>query len=260
MDPVAVAQIVGLVTVPIAIEGMAFTVTTVAAEVAEQPLPFVYVTVYEPAADTLMDCVVAPVDQRLPVACEDVSVTEPPEQNEVGPLAEIVGAVGLAFTVTIVAAEVVEQPLPFVYVTVYEPLAVTLIDCVVAPVDQRLPVACDDVKVTEPPVQNVVDPLAEIVGADGFALTVTTVAVEVAEQPLPFVYVTVYEPAAETLIDCVVAPVDQTFPVPCDEVKVTDPPAQKVVGPPAEITGALGFEFTVTTTGAEDAEHPPPLV
>lgn len=45
--------------------------------------------------------------------------------------------------------------------------------------------------VTEPPAQKVVDPLAVIVGADGFAFTVTTVTVEVAEHPLPSVYVTV---------------------------------------------------------------------
>ena len=31
------------------------------------------------------------------------------------------------------------------------------------------------------------------------------------------------------------------------EVKVTEPPAQKVVGPPAVIEGAAGKGFTVTT-------------
>lgn len=66
-----------------------------------------------------------------------------------------------------------------------------MIDCVVAPVDQRLPLAEEEVKVTEPPAQKVVGPPAVIVGVAGFAFTVTTVAADVAEQPEPFVTVTV---------------------------------------------------------------------
>jgi hypothetical protein len=65
---------------------------------------------------TLIDCVVAPLDQRYDVAALAVSVTDPPWQNAVGPLAEMV-AVGLAFTVTVVAALVALQPLAFVTVT-----------------------------------------------------------------------------------------------------------------------------------------------
>jgi hypothetical protein len=63
--------------------------------------------------------------------------------------------------------------------------------CVFDVFDQRFPAACEEVKFTEPPLQNVVGPLAEILGAAGFALTVTTVAEEVDEHPLPFVTVTV---------------------------------------------------------------------
>ena len=48
---------------------------------------------------------------------------------------------------------------------------------------QRLPVALDEVRVTEPPWQKVVDPLAVTVGA-GTLVTVTVVALEVAVQPL----------------------------------------------------------------------------
>ena len=40
------------------------------------------------------------------------------------------------------------------------------------------------VKVTLPPVQNVVGPPAEMVGVTGVGLTVTVVAVDVLEQPL----------------------------------------------------------------------------
>ena len=66
-----------------------------------------------------------------------MSVTEPPVQNVVGPLAEIDGVAGAEFTVTAVAALVALQPLALVTVTLNEPDAFTAIDCVVAPVDQR---------------------------------------------------------------------------------------------------------------------------
>jgi hypothetical protein len=52
----------------------------------------------------------------------------------------------------------------------------------VTPFDQVLPVALDDVKTTEPPEQNVVDPPTEIVGAVGAAFTVTLNGLDVAEQ------------------------------------------------------------------------------
>ena len=45
---------------------------------------------------------------------------------------------------------------------------------VVAELDQTLPAACEDVKTTDPPSQNVVAPPALIVGADGKAFTVNT--------------------------------------------------------------------------------------
>ena len=69
------------------------------------------------------------------------------------------------------------------------PLAVTLIDCVVAPVDQRYDEPLDAVRVTLPPAQNVVGPPAVIV-AVGSALTVTTVGEDVALQLFAFVTVT----------------------------------------------------------------------
>lgn len=69
---------------------------------------------YDPELLTLIVCAVALVDQRFPLACDEVRFTEPPAQNVVGPLAVIVGAVGLAFTVTVVFAEVDEHPEPFV--------------------------------------------------------------------------------------------------------------------------------------------------
>ena len=69
-----------------------------------------------PDAVALMDCVVAPFDHRYELPAFAVSVTLPPAQNVVGPPAVIV-AVGVALTVTAVAAEVALQPLAFVMVT-----------------------------------------------------------------------------------------------------------------------------------------------
>ena len=83
----------------------------------------------------------------------------------------------------------------------------------IAPVDHKLPLAEDDVKFTDPPSQKVVEPLGVTTGVAGIGFTVTFVIVEVAEQPLPSVYVTEYVPDVVTEIICVVSPVDQRFPV-----------------------------------------------
>ena len=126
-----------------------------------------------------MDGVVAPFDQRIPVATEEVSTTLSPEQNEVGPLAVIVGTLA---TVTVIVFEGREVQPPVVCVTVYVPEVVTVMDCVVAPFDQVFPVATEEVSTTLPPAHTVVGPLAEMVGAAGPAVTSTTVAAEVEVQ------------------------------------------------------------------------------
>src|SRR5450432_226061 len=168
------------------VAGSGFTVTTVAAEVAWQPLASVTVTLYEPAAETVIDCVVAPVDQRFPVVEEEVSVVLPPAQKAVPPL--MAGVAGSAFAVTAKGAEVAWQPPALVAVTLYEPAAETVIDCVVAPVDHRLPVVAEDVSVMLPPAQNEAGPL--MVGVVATAgLAVTAKAADVALQPLAFVTV-----------------------------------------------------------------------
>jgi len=76
----------------------------------------------------LIDCVVAPVDQRYVKPAGAVSVTEPPAQNAVGPDGVIAGVAGLALTVTVTGALVALQPVAFVTVTLYDPLALTAID------------------------------------------------------------------------------------------------------------------------------------
>ena len=61
------------------------------------------------------------MDHVLLVELDEVSVTDPPEQKVVTPLAVIVGVVGIGFTVTVVGIEPAVH-VPFDTVTVYEPL------------------------------------------------------------------------------------------------------------------------------------------
>ena len=114
-----------------------------------------------------------------------------------------------------------------------------MIDCVVAPFDQVFPVADDEVNVTLPPWQNVVAPVTVTVGVAGAAVIETTTGAEAADVHVPLFTETVYDPAAVTVIDCVVAPVDQMFPTVDDEVNTTLPPAQKLVAPLAVIVGKI---------------------
>jgi len=135
----------------------------------------------------VIDCVIAPVDQRFPVREEEVSVIVEPGQKAEGPV--IVGVTGAGAAVTTLAADVAVQPLASVTVTVYEPVAETVMDCVIAPVDQRFPVRDEDVRVIVEPGQKADGP--EIVGTVGAGLAVTTLARDVAVQPLASVTVTV---------------------------------------------------------------------
>ena len=59
-----------------------------------------------------------------------------------------------------------------------------------------------------------------------------------------------------TTIDCVVAPFDQAYDEAADDVSVTEPFAQNVVGPFAVIVGVGGFGLTVTVVAAEVAVQP----
>lgn len=125
-----------------------------------------------------MDCVVSPVDQMFPPVEEEVRVTEDPAQIDSVVPVTIVGVGGSEFTVTVLGAEVPELH-PFVITCTRDvPDVLTVMDCVVAPLDQKLLLAEEDVKVTEPPAQNVVGPLAVMVGTAGMVLTVTVIGEE----------------------------------------------------------------------------------
>ena len=70
-----------------------------------------------PDAVTVMDWVVAPLLQVLPVAALDVSVTLPPSQKVVAPDVLTVGVAGTGFTVTVTGVEAADWQLPFVTYT-----------------------------------------------------------------------------------------------------------------------------------------------
>jgi hypothetical protein len=132
----------------------------------------------------------SPVDHVFPNVELEVNVTLPPEQKDIGPLAEIVGVFGVGFTVIVIPADVAEQPaLPTV--TVYVPELETVIVFVVAPVDQVFPVNSLEVKVTLPPEQKVVGPLALIVGVVVVEFTVTICEADAETQPFASVKVKV---------------------------------------------------------------------
>jgi hypothetical protein len=98
--------------------------------------------------------------------------------------------------------------------------------------------------------------LADAAPAVFTSLTVTTVFVDVAVQP-PLEKLTLYVPLSVTTMDGVVAPFDQVIPVAAEDVKVTEPPSQKVVGPDAVMVGVVIDPVTLT---AGDVEAHAPLV
>ena len=125
------------------------------------------------------------------------------------------------------------------------------------PFDHTIPVAAEEVKVTLPPEQNVVGPIAVTVGTGGIGVTVTSVEADVAEVQPSKVTDTVYEPAADDVMLEEVSFVDQIFPVGAEDVNTTLPPAQKLSGPLAVMVGAGGIGLEETTTGTDVCEtHP----
>lgn len=130
-------------------------------------------------------------------------------------------------------------------------------DCVVSPVDHKFPPVEEDVRTTEDPAQmDSVVPVT-MVGTGGNEFTVTVCGAEVPEEHPFEITCTKNVPEAFTVIDWVVAPFDQKLLLDEEEVRVTEPPAQKVVGPLAVIVGTAGMVLTITVTGADEAEvHP----
>ena len=115
-----------------------------------------------------MEGVPAPVDHKYVPPPVAVNVVELPWQKV--RLGEEICATGIVFTVMLWVA--VDVPQLVVAVTVNTPVVVTVIDGVVAPVDQLYEVPPEAVSITEPPKQNVVGPLAAMLTVEpGFTVT-----------------------------------------------------------------------------------------
>lgn len=134
---------------------------------------------------------------------------------------------------------------------------VTAIERVVAPFDQTYPPTAvwEETRVIPVPGQRLSEPLGVIVGADGAVVTVTVFDAEVALQP-PEVTVTERVQDVVTVIDWVVAPLDQRFPVELLELRTTLPPGQNESGPLALIVG-VGIDVVTVTTIIGEVEVTP---
>ena len=242
------------------VEGLVFTVTTVAKEESDKHPLTEFKTEKLPEALTVMLLEVDPLFQRLPDKEDDVKITESPLQKVVDPNVEILGVLGIALTVTTVAKEESdEHPLTeFKTEKLPEALTVMLLD--VDPLLQLFPKREDDVNITESPLQKVVDPNVEILGVEGLVFTVTTVAKEESDKHPLTEFKTEKLPEALTVMLLEVDPLFQRLPDKEDDVKITESPLQKVVDPNVKILGVLGFALTVTTVAKEESDRQPWVV
>lgn len=103
------------------------------------------------------------------------------------------GAGGFASTFTDIGSDDAEaHPFPSMKITLYTPLVVTIMSCVIALVDHELPFGSEEDSVTESPEQKVVGPLGVITGAAGIGFTVMVTGAEAGEtHPFASVAVTV---------------------------------------------------------------------
>jgi hypothetical protein len=162
-----------------------------------------------------------------------VSVTLPPSQKVVGPLASI--DTERAVTVTGEDSGIV-QPL-FVVVTLNVPASVTTIDRLVAPFDQSHEVPSFAVSVALlPGPQSASESFVVIVERP----VVMTTGSDRGDSQAPLRTRTVYEPGSLMMIDCVVAPFDQVQPSAFGAVSVTLPPAGQSSVAVAAIVGFGG--------------------
>jgi hypothetical protein len=121
-----------------------------------------------------------------------------------------------------------------------------------APFDQVLPVVELEAKITEPPSQKVTGPKG-VMEAVVRGMMETLCVANAEAQPLDTVKV--YKPAAFTEMLGVVAPVDQLLPPAEVELRMTEPPGQKLVGPSAVMAAVMVDGITVTTMLEDAVPH-----
>lgn len=182
----------------IVVEGGALTVTFTAGAVPLQPVASVTVTLYEPEVETVIDCAVAPLDQRYLLPALAVRVTLPPVQKLVGPPAVIIGvnAPTLTFAVPLFAQPFASATETFnvtadddvgLKVIAFVPLPDTMVPLVIVQLNVPFAIAGTDADAVLP--AHTLD--GALIVALGFGLTVTTVGADVALQPFASETVTV---------------------------------------------------------------------
>lgn len=241
----------------VGVAGFGLTTTLIVLDLPDLQPNAVVVTVKLPEKVTLIDWVTCSVLHSFPVVALDIRITLSPRQKVVLPTTVISGVVGIGFAVTTVGAEVAEQPLALVLVTVKLPLVFTLMLFVVSPLLQRFPLLALEVSITLSPLQKVIGLLAEITGTRGTGFTVTWTKknpgflqprLSTTTEKLPLVF---------TVILFVVCPLLHRLSDAALEVSMTLSPWQKVVLPLAEMVGFGGTGLIVIVNGREEAElHP----
>lgn len=170
-------------------------------------------------------------------------------------MVEITGDCTGLIAVTLIGEELaLEQPFPFITLTVNTSVDLILTEGVVAPLLQTLPLASEEVSVTLSPKQKVVAPFAVTNGVDGKVSTSIVLVADGKLEQVPLLVSTLNTPASFTTMFCVVAPLLHKLPVAAEEVKVTLSPAQNLVTPEAVIVGVLGNGLTVTIVAIEAGE------
>ena len=112
---------------------------------------------------------------------------------------------------------------------------------------QILPLEAFEIKVALPPWQKLIGPFGEITGVAGVGLTTTVTVLEDAETQPFCVAVTAKVPEVVTTMEAVVSPPGiHVLPEGALEIKVTEPPSQKVVGPAFEMLGVAGVGLALT--------------
>ncbi len=128
----------------------------------------------------------------------------------------------------------------------------TLIVGLTAPVDQVLPVMELEAKITEPPWQKVTGPKGVI---EAVVMGIIEILCVTDTEAQPLDTVKVYTPAAFTEMVGLVAPVDQVLPLVALEARITEPPGQKLVGPPGVMAAVMVDGITVTAILEEAVPH-----
>ena len=207
--------------------------------------PYWFISVSTKIIDSVIVCdaFVLPLFHKCWYSVFDCNTTDPPLQNDNGPLAETLGVGGKGLTVMLIGSEVAEHPLLSITVTKYCPLTNGVIDPPKVLSDHWY--CCDvlEIKVDGELIQYSAGPIKLI---EATALLYRSVVIDaLLVHPLFPVTITEYVPLES--VDKL-GEVDPLFHWKFPDallVNTTLLPGQKFVGPDEVITGATGWLIEV---------------